>query len=691
MHELKLKIAGMSCVNCQKNIEKSVLALAGVSDASVSFLSGTGLFLCENEDTKARVKACIKDLGFSILASESELLRFKQKELRMLKIKLILAFILTIVLFCFEHFSHAYSDAYIELFLCFISVFILGFSFHKKAILGLKNKLLDMNTLISLGSSLSFFYSCLYFFISTPMYFLGASMIITFVLFGKNLEERARLKASLYLAKTKEDEGSFCTIIKDGSEQKIRTGFIRENDLIKLVKGDVLKVDAIIEKGEGNFDFSVISGESKNVFKKAGDTLLAGAILQDNTILARATSKGAESSILCLDDIIYQAMNKKIKLSFLVDKISGYFVAIILLLALGTFIYYFATAGVQTAFLRALSVLLVSCPCALGMAVPLALSIALKQALLKDILIKDPLAIERLNSLKSFYFDKTGTLTASLKLTSTNLSNKHFAMLCAMQKECNHQISTAILRYYSGPLSVQNKVYYEKNGIKCFIEDDVYYCGNKAYLQANAINIRQEDASFKGQSLIYFANSRTSLGVIALSPKLQKGAKELINYLKSKQKSVGILSGDDEASVKMMAKELGVNDYHFALLPEEKEKIVKNSPCVFVGDGVNDALSLLNAELGIVIENASFISKKAGDILLLRKDLSSIIYLLRLGEKTFSIIKLNLIASFVYNACLIPIAMGLTPLFIAPSFAAFAMCLSSLSVMLNSLRLRGFK
>lgn len=692
MYEIKLKIAGMSCVNCQNNIEKNAKLIPGVLDASVSFLNQSGFFLLESPIYKDQLIKSIKALGFSILAGEEELLEYKKKYIYKLKLKFILALFTLAFIFVLELFLKGFALVFCQAILAAFAVFYLGLSFHIKCLRGLRHKSLDMNTLISFGSFFAFVYSMLYFFLNTPLYFHSAVMIIAFVLFGKVLEESARLKASLYLNSIKKDEKILATLVdEEGKNRQISASFVRENDILLLKKGELLCVDARLIEGEANFDLSVISGESKAIFKKSGDYLKAGAILLDNTVKLKATKSRAQSSIEELDNTIYQAMNKKIHLGLIVDKISSYFVAIILLLALLSFLYWFYYSGIEAAFLHSLALLLISCPCALGMAVPLALSIALKKALENNILIKEPAALEELSLIKNFYFDKTGTLTSALKVEKSNLKEKDLALLAAMEKQSKHQIAKAILDYKEPDFNINNKIYYGENGLRCFYEDELYFAGNKKLLEENNIKIREEDLAFSGESLIYLANSKSSLGVLSLKASLEEGARDLVFYLKNEGKELAILSGDDENSVKNMAKSLDISSFHAQLSPNQKEKIVKDNPCIFVGDGVNDALSLLAAKLSIVIENASFISKKAGDILLLKKDLKSIIFLSRLSKATFKIIYINLFASFIYNACLIPVAMGFTPLVISPAYAALAMCFSSLSVVLNSLRLQAFK
>ncbi|EAJ3002452.1 cation-translocating P-type ATPase [Campylobacter upsaliensis] len=697
MEEYRLKIGKMSCVNCANAIENATRKLEGVEDVSISYTNMSGVFLLQNESVKEAIKNKITQLGFEILQDEVKMEEVKQKKLQKLRFKLLLALILSALMMVFEMFVFNTFSYNLQLILSFVVIFYCGFDFFSSALKGLRHKNLTMNTLVALGSLSAFIYSlCVYFgFFGEHLYFSGAAMIISFVLLGKFIEEKTKNKAQIYQNKLQNLEAKKARILLENGEIKeLPSSFVKTDDILLLSQNEVSPVDGLILEGRAEVDMSFLNGEFMPVLKKAGESIEAGAIIISGNLKLKANKKAMDSTLEQLKDLVFRASLFKSPLMRLIDKISAYFVGFILILALLVFLFYLP--NLEKAFLHALAVLLISCPCALGLATPLALALAFEKGARNFILLKNPAALEILSQIKLVLFDKTGTLTQNtLSVFKHNLSEENFLKLAQIQTQSSHPIAKAIAKK-SKESTLKGEITHQIGKGLIYKEDEnTYLIGNEELVKDTKelektrefLNTCDEFAPIR----VYFAKNGVCLGGVALQNALKKDAKELINFLNLQHIKSVILSGDNEKSVAKIAKELQI-DFHAKMTPKDKlnflQKEQEQCKILFIGDGLNDAAALQKADLSISFSEASELAKQNTDIILMREDLTLIKLCFHLAKRTKHIIKLNLFWAFSYNLFSIPLAAGAFSLSLSPHLAALMMSLSSLAVVLNSLRLK---
>ncbi|EAL3904942.1 cation-transporting P-type ATPase [Campylobacter upsaliensis] len=697
MRELRLKIGKMTCVNCANAIERAVKKLEDVEEVSISYTNSSGVFLLQNESVKEAIKNKITQLGFEILQDEVKMEEVKQKKLQKLRFKLLLALILSALMMVFEMFVFNTFSYNLQLILSFVVIFYCGFDFFSSALKGLRHKNLTMNTLVALGSLSAFIYSlCVYFgFFGEHLYFSGAAMIISFVLLGKFIEEKTKNKAQIYQNKLQNLEAKKARILLENGEIKeLPSSFVKTDDILLLSQNEVSPVDGLILEGRAEVDMSFLNGEFMPVLKKAGESIEAGAIIISGNLKLKANKKAMDSTLEQLKDLVFRASLFKSPLMRLIDKISAYFVGFILILALLVFLFYLPI--LEKAFLHALAVLLISCPCALGLATPLALALAFEKGARNFILLKNPAALEILSQIKLVLFDKTGTLTQNtLSVFKHNLSEENFLKLAQIQTQSSHPIAKAIAKK-SKESTLKGEITHQIGKGLIYKEDEnTYLIGNEELVKDTKelektrefLNTCDEFAPIR----VYFAKNGVCLGGVALQNALKKDAKELINFLNLQHIKSVILSGDNEKSVAKIAKELQI-DFHAKMTPKDKlnflQKEQEQYKILFIGDGLNDAAALQKADLSISFGEASELAKQNTDIILMREDLTLIKLCFHLAKRTKRIIKLNLFWAFSYNLFSIPLAAGVFSFSLSPHFAALMMSLSSLAVVLNSLRLK---
>lgn len=702
MQEIRLKIGKMTCVNCANAIEKLACKIAGVENASVSYVNSSGVFLVNSADLKGEISDKIKSLGYEILQDNDDIAKFKQKELVKIRHNLILsAFISAITM---SLMAFAPNSSLLQAILGVFGVFYCGRNFYKNALKGLKNASLDMNTLIALGSFCAILYSFLALIgvFEAHLYFAEASMIISFVLLGRFLEENAKFKAQQSENSLLNIDTAFSFVQNaTGKFEKTPSSFIKAGDIVLVKEGESVSVDGVVISGKAEVDMSFLNGEFVPLIKQKGDEIESGSLLISGTLTIKATKKSMDSKLELIKDLIFRASNAKMPIAKLVDRISAYFVGFILLLATLVFVFWAFESGLNSAFLHASAVLLISCPCALGLSTPIALVLALENATRHFILIKNPLSLELLRKAQFFIFDKTGTLSKdTLSVFAHNLNEKDFALLREIEKSSPHPIAKAFAKAHSEDLSLQGE--FESlpaRGICYKTANSTYLAGNATLLAEFDIDISKAHKdfvkSYKKQApiVVYLAKDKECLGAVCLTNELRDEAGDLAEFLRQNSLRSVILSGDNENSVMMSAKKLGIDEFKANLSPQDKleclKEYQKKGVCVFVGDGINDAAALSLANVSFAMNSGSALAKSAGDFVLMRDDLRAIAYAFKLSQKTFAIIKQNLFWAFFYNACCIPVAAGAVPNFtLTPHLAALAMCFSSLAVVLNSLRLK---
>lgn len=688
----------MTCVNCANAITRATKKLEGIKSANISLSDNSGIFECESEACESRIIEKIKALGFGVAHDFNELLKAQEKEQKILAIKLIISAICSGVIMLF-HFglipaSHDFI-ALTSLILCSICL-LCGTSFYAHALRSLKEKNFDMNTLVSLGVFSAFFYSLYAFFAgSHELYFDSPAMIISFVLLGKFLESKARAKTSLRLKSLMDLKPKIAhLLLADGTEKDIKASELKIGDIISIKVGEHAPSDAIITYGGAEFDESAINGESLPRYKSVGENIFGGSTNINGTLLAKIIKNPKESLLEGIIASLQQSASKKLNIARLADKISNIFVPTVIAISVLTLIIW-SFFDTSKAVMCAISVLVISCPCALGLATPIGIVCALSKGSKSGILIKNPAIIELIKSAKIVAFDKTGTLTkGSLSVIATSLNSDDLRLAGFLSKASTHPISKAISEYCAKDSTQESpKGIKELAGLGIVCAEKNALLGSIKLLENHGVvlneNQKAEILGLDG-AISLLAVDGEYKGYIALNDESKEGAKELISELKAKGLKTLMLSGDNEKNAKKMSDELGLDECFAGLLPDEKARILEDKNAVFIGDGINDALAMKASLIGVAVGGASDISKDAGDIVIIKDDIKALSELFALGENALKIIKQNLFWAFCYNALCIPLSAGVfggMGVFLSPAIAAAAMSSSSVIVVLNSLRL----
>ncbi len=608
---------------------------------------------------------------------------------------------------------------YFQFIIASIIQFYGGYEFYKSSFMSLKNKLADMNLLVSLGTFSAYFYSLLVLLFPSffpenmrHVYFEGSSAIITFVLLGRYLEQKSKLKATDFMKNLLSLKPTYATIIVDGKEYQVKAENIVKGDIVIVRPGDKIPVDGIIIEGQTEVEQSFLTGESNLVYKKKGNEVLGGSINKVGVIKIKATKNSKDSVLNQIINLLLETQSKKPKIGQLADRISQVFVPSVLIFAIIIFnIWYYLEYPLNFAFTTALAVLVIACPCALGLATPIAIVNIVGRAAKEGILIKNPEVIENLKGIGIVIFDKTGTLTeGKFQIVDTLYkgSKEELEMILSLEKDISHPISQSIVNFMEENgfnfVNISQKQILAGRGITGIFENKKLYIGNKKLFEEIGINISDEFLEFlkkneeNGYTVIFGAVDDRIVLTLAISDSIKKEAFEVVKWFKNKGIKTVLLTGDNEKVAKNVAKTLGINEVYWQLTPIDKYNFIKNlksdyeKSIVFVGDGINDAPAMAECDVGIAVESASDITKDAGDIILLNSNLKGVIKAVVLTEKGLKIIKQNLFWAYVYNLIGIPVAAGfLYPIFgilLNPMYAGMAMAFSSITVVLNALRLR---
>ncbi|QKF64813.1 heavy metal translocating P-type ATPase [Campylobacter corcagiensis] len=706
---LTLNIVGMSCVNCSNAIQRAVKKIDGVVDANVNFSSGEAIFDVKSLKLEDIIKTKIEKLGFEVATDYEELNQKKLAHLKKLKFKLILAAFLTLIIIYLHMIAtHSYTNSLAQLILSFIVVFYCGSDFFSHAISALKNRNFDMNVLVSLGSFSAFAFSTFVFLFPNlvidkfhTLYFESASMIISFILFGRFLENSSKAKANSHIKALLDLTPKTALLVKsDGTTEEILAKDLKIGDVFMVKSGMNIPRDGVILHGATEINAAILTGESMPIYKKIGDMVNAGCLNTNGVINVRVTTEVHETLLARITRLLSQTTAKKMPIARMADKVANIFVPAVILLSILTFLVWFLSGNSYYGIMCAISVLVISCPCALGLAVPIAIVCAVSNLAKNGVLVKNPEVLEIAKDTKTLIFDKTGTLTTGeISVSSTNLSDEILTKLASAELLSEHLIAKAIVNFANKKGLKFSKFDGEfESVVGRGLKADKLIVGNLEFLNKNGIfDINESEFSKfidKGDGIILVAYDKEYKGYVALSDTLRDSSKELLNTLKDK-KSV-MITGDSKKTADFVGKSLGIDEIYSSALPEDKLNLVKNyENSIFVGDGVNDALSLKSATIGASMNSGSDIAKGAGDILLVNNDLMGVAKFINTSTKSVKVIKQNLFWAFFYNALCIPIATGaLYPLFgilLEPHFAALAMSFSSVTVVLNSLRLYSFK
>lgn len=712
MKKIILNIEGMTCSACSNGLEKYLNKQEGVISASVNLVMATALIEYEDNLSIKDLNRFVKEAGFKSLGEKKE--EKKSNELTKLIIFSILGIILMYIsmgqminlptpkILNMMESPRVYAITLMILSLLFI---FYGFDIIKNGIKNIVHKMPNMDSLVGVGVIVNFVYSLwntIQVFMGNTslvhhLYFESSAIIILFVKIGRYIDKKNKDKAVDTIKNLVTITPKNGTILKDGKELQVTINEIQKGDTIISKPGEKIAVDGTVTSGKTHTDESFITGESKPVSKKVGDTVIAGSINYDGYIEYRAEKIGRDSSISNIVKMVVEATNTKAPIARIADKISGYFVPAIFIIALISFILNFIiTKDINESILALVSVLVVACPCALGLATPLAMVVAIGNCSRRGILVKSSETLEAINKVDTIVFDKTGTLTTGKMSIADGVYNEvTLKILKSLEKNSNHPLAKSIYNNERDIFEVQDFEEVPGLGVKGIINGKQYYAGNYKYVEKMNVEnkLRDNEAIFasKGESIVYLFDEKETILIIGLADTIKKDITDTIKKLEKLDKKIIMLTGDNEKTARAIAKQIGIENIISNVNPEQKlakiKELNKNNNVAMVGDGINDSPSLKAAIVGISVENGTDISADSADVILLNENMENIVKIFDLGKRTIRIIKENLFWALFYNVCMIPLATGLLPITLNPMIASLAMTLSSLTVVLNSLRL----
>ena len=728
MAKVILKIGGMSCSACQNRVEKYLNQQDGV-EATVNLVMQQALIYYDEERVTLRdLDRFVMESGYQSLGVYDE----KEETQKDYTKTYLIVFGFVIVFLMYISMSHMIGLPIISvlhmfyhpicygvvLFAFTIPFLIFGFDILKSGIIKLFHKYPNMDSLVSIGVLASFIYSfvnlvliiCGHHMLVLNLYFESCAMIIYFVKLGRFIDKKSREKMKESIKELVQITPNSALIKTKDGEKEVTIDEVKKGDILICKPGMKIAVDGVITKGKSHFDEAFITGESKPIKKGKNDDVVAGAINIDGYIEYRALKIGPDSMISEIVRLVVEATNTKAPIQKLADKVSGVFVPGIIIIAIFTFLIYLIIGkSFNESIISFVTVLVVACPCALGLATPLALVVSIGYCSKNGILIKRGEILENINEIDTVVFDKTGTLTyGALSIFKVNNYSNYsddelLRMVSSMEHYSTHPIATAFKKYFDSKLKVDNFSNLPGMGICAEVNQKMFYVGNRQLIKKLNINNKYEcdekELGVNGNSFFYVIENSEIIGLIGVKDVVRVHAKKTIERLMKMGKEVIMLSGDNEDTANMVALELGIKKVIADVLPSEKEHILQrikgsHHKVMMVGDGINDAPSLVSSDIGVSFSGGTDIAGDSADVILVQDDLLKIISLFYIGKKTMRIIKQNLFWAFFYNFCMIPISIGIFKgygIVLNPMLASFAMVISSLCVVFNSLRLRNMK
>lgn len=726
-------VGGMGCAACSARVEKAVLEVAGVSSCSVSLL--TNSMLVEGTASDDAIVSAVENAGYTACkrktkrkASEDDSLA--DKETPVLLKRLIASFVVLIFLM-YLSMGHVMWNFPLPLFLqnnpaligtlqMILSAIVIGINhkFFTNGFKGLIHRAPNMDTLVALGSSASFvysFYVLILMFVSKnsvhylhDLYFESAAMILALITLGKMLEARSKGKTTNALKSLMNLAPKTTTVIRDGEEVKISVDDVKKGDIFVVRPGESIPVDGIIIEGNSALDESALTGESVPVDKSVGDIVSAATINQSGFIKCEATRVGEDTTLSQIIKLVREASATKAPIAKIADKVSGIFVPVVMAIALLVFVVWMILGkSVGFSLTRAISVLVISCPCALGLATPVAIMVGNGKGAKNGILFKTASSLEMAARTQIVALDKTGTITKGEPEVTDIIGEENLLQIAySLEKKSEHPLAKAIVKYGEengiSALETTDFVIFAGGGLKASLGEETICGGNadyvKKYVDISAEFLEKANKiASEGKTPIFFAKGKQVLGIIAVADKIKTDSAKAIEELKRMGIRTVMLTGDNKLSAETIAKQVGIEEVFAELKPEQKEKAIvnlqKEGKVAMVGDGINDAPSLTRADIGIAIGAGTDVAIDAADIVLVNSNVSDVGAAIRLSRATLKIIRENLFWAFIYNVICIPVAAGAfvwAGLTLNPMIGAAAMSLSSFCVVTNALRLNFF-
>lgn len=745
--QVALAITGMHCASCAKLIEKKLQKVSGVKEANVNFAAEKARILFNGPESKADdlIKAVISAGYKASLASDTnpeeerkkkikEIKDYRNKFLISLGLSLPMLYFMLLDFFNFLPFKAVISPyiGVISLLLTIPVQFIIGSGFYKGMWSSLKMKTFNMDSLIAIGTSTAFFYSLWQFLdyairngtliglngAKIPeLYFETAAYLITFVVLGKWLETKAKGRTSDAIKKLMGLQPKTARILKGNESFDIPIEEVKKGDVVLVRPGEKIPVDGIILKGRSSVDESMLTGESIPVEKNAGDKVIGATINKHGSFEFKATNVGNETALAQIIRLIEEAQGSKAPIQALADKISARFVPTVLALAVFTFVvwYFFLGAGLSFALMAFTSVIVIACPCALGLATPTAIMVGTGKGAEYGVLIKGGEPLESACKIKAVVFDKTGTLTKGqpevTDIVGVGLSDEDeiLGIAASLEKLSEHPLAESIVKY-----AEEEKVSFKDasgfkaipgHGVEGKVSAQKFYFGNRKLitdivgLDIAPIEKRLGKLENEGKTAMILSSEKEVMGLIAVADTLKENTIEAVNSLQKKGIQVFMITGDNRRTAEAIAKQIGITNVLAEVLPEDKANEVKKLQgtgikVAMVGDGINDAPALAQADLGIAMGGGTDVAMETGGIVIIKNDLRDVLTAISLSRETMGKIKQNMFFALFYNVIGIPIAARVFTglgLVLRPELAGLAMAFSSISVVSNSLLLKYFK
>ncbi len=722
MKKYSEKIEGMHCATCAINIKDRIASLDGVSNATVNYASKQiNVEYDEKKINEQDFKKEIKDLGYLVSSkSNKEENSYLKKERRklyfLIPIALSIFFLMIWNMLMMEIFKNDQFMIEIKIFdeiLFLISSLVLliaGRPFLNGLTNFLSGKGADMNTLIGLGTGAAYIYSTIililrYFntniYVENVLYFEALIIVISFVVWGKYLEEKSKASTGSAIKELASLQSVSAILYKDGKELDIKIEDIKINDILLVKPGSKIPTDGLIIDGDALIDQSMLTGEPVPVLKKINENVFGGTINKQGFLKIKATKVGKDTVLARIIELVENAQNSRAPIEKLVDKISRVFVPLIIILAILSFIIWTISGNVSMGISALVSTLVIACPCALGLATPTAIIVGVGKGAKNGILIKDVEKMQNLSNVDTIVFDKTGTITYGkpqvTKIITTKNEAEILTIAASLESKSQHPLAYA-MKEKTKELGlkikpVKNFKNIDGKGLEGMIGNEQYFLGSPTYIKS--LNIEIDDTDIDSTAIV-LADRKNVLAKIFVEDQIKEDAKDTIKHIHSLGIKTVLLSGDNEKTVNKIAKFLNIDEFYSNVLPEDKSKIIntlkKEKTIAMVGDGINDAPALALADVGIAMATGTDIAIESSDIILLGGNLEKIPMSIKLSKDIMLTIKQNLFWAFIYNIIGIPLAMGVFyPIFkilINPAFAGMAMSFSSISVVLNSLRLK---
>lgn len=568
----------------------------------------------------------------------------------------------------------------------------------------------NMDTLVAIGTAVAYVYSIYAMFTGQAVFFESAAFVITFVLLGQVFEERMRNNASNAIEKLVDLQAKEAEVMRDGKLVKIPLDQVVEGDLIRVKPGQKIAVDGVITEGNSTVDESMVTGESMPVTKKTGDKVIGSTINSNGTFMFKAEKVGSDTMLSQIVELVKKAQNSHAPIQNLTDKVSEIFVPAVLILSILTFLvwYVFLGATIAKALIFAVSVVVIACPCALGLATPTALMVGTGRGAKMGILIKNGEVLEEVNDVKTVVMDKTGTITNGKPEVTDIVGNEKqvLSIAASLEESSEHPLATAIMDKAKVENIQANTATdfsaVEGKGVTALVDNQKAFVGNDKMLSDVKIDSELQDKMVQLQNeaktVVFVGVDDKIIGLIAIQDAPKATSKEAIATLKARGLRTVMLTGDNQRVAEAIAKEVGIDEVIADVLPGDKadhvQALQKDGKVAFVGDGINDAPALTMADVGIAMGSGTDIAIESGGIVLMKNDLRDVAKALELSRKTFNRIKLNLFWAFIYNVLGIPVAAGLffaVGLSLSPELAGLAMAFSSLSVVTSSVLLNKSK